>query len=223
MSLHPRTHYAVPAETIRVAHACFRHGHPSLLLAEALGTLFDDQAFVDLLPTRGQPAVAPGRLALVTLLPCAERLPDRHAADAVRSRIDWKYLLGLALTDPGFAHTILSECRGRLVAHEATSRLFDIVLERLQARGLITARGRQRSDSTRSRTPTLLLIPIARKPGKMALFHQHVSGSWYDAASRLLAIGQHYPALVVHHAAPSLAALIRWSPHDIHPAEQAQS
>jgi Transposase domain (DUF772) len=75
-------------------------------------------------------------------------LPDQRAADAVRSRIDWKYLLGLALTDPGFDHTILSEFRGRGVDHQATSRLFELVLERLQAQGVIHARGRQRSDST---------------------------------------------------------------------------
>jgi transposase len=97
---------------------------------------------------RGQPAAAPGRLAIVTLLQFAERLPDRQAADAVRSRIDWKYLLGLELTDAGFDHTILSEFRERLVDHQATSRLFDLVRERLQAQGVIHARGRQRSDST---------------------------------------------------------------------------
>jgi transposase len=75
-------------------------------------------------------------------------LPDRQAADAVRSRIDWKYLLGLELTDPGFDHAILSEFWRRLVDHQATSRLFDVVLERLQTLGVIQARGRQRSDST---------------------------------------------------------------------------
>jgi transposase len=148
MSLHPRTQYAVPAETAHVAKACFPQGHPYLLLADKLGTLFCDQDFADLFPTRGPPATAPGRLALVTLWQCAECLPARQAAEAVRSRIDWKYLLGLDLTDPGFDHTILSEFRRRLVEHQATSRLFDVVLERLQALGVITARGRQRAAST---------------------------------------------------------------------------
>jgi transposase len=148
MSLHPRSQYAVPAETARVAKACLPHGHPYLRLADELGTLFYDRDFADLFPARGQPAVAPGRLALVTLLQFAERLPDRQAADAVRSRIDWKYLLGLELTDPGFDHTILSGFRERLVDHQAASRLFDLVLERMQAQGVIRARGRQRSDST---------------------------------------------------------------------------
>ena len=148
MSLHPRTQYAMPAETARVAKACLPHGHPYLRLYDELSPLFCDHDFTDLFPARGQPAVAPGRLAIVTLLPFAERLPDRQAADAVRRRIDWKYLRGLELTDPGFDPTILSEFRGRLVEHQAASRLCDLVLERLQALGVLHARGRQRSDST---------------------------------------------------------------------------
>lgn len=37
-----------------------------------------------------------------------ENLTDRQAADAVRSRLDWKYALSLELTDPGFDHTVYS-------------------------------------------------------------------------------------------------------------------
>jgi transposase len=44
-----------------------------------------------------------------------EDLTDREAADAVRSRTDWKYLLGLELHDPGFDYSVLSEFRGRLM------------------------------------------------------------------------------------------------------------
>jgi transposase len=33
----------------------------------------------------------------------------------VRARIDWKYLLGLELTDPGFDFSVLSEFRERLL------------------------------------------------------------------------------------------------------------
>lgn len=54
------------------------------------------------LTLKGQPAVAPWRLALVTLMHYAEGLTDRQAADAVRTRIDWKYVLSLELTDSGF-------------------------------------------------------------------------------------------------------------------------
>ena len=43
-----------------------------------------------------------------------EHLADRQAAVAVRARIDWKYLLALDLTDPGFDFSVLSEFRDRL-------------------------------------------------------------------------------------------------------------
>jgi hypothetical protein len=51
-----------------------------------------------------------------------EKLTDRQAADAVRSRLDWKYCLSLELTDAGFDHTVLSEFRTRLVALSAEER-----------------------------------------------------------------------------------------------------
>ena len=101
-----------------------------------------------LFPTRGQPAEAPARLALATVLQFAEGLSDRQAADAVRSRIDWKYVLGLDLTDPGFDHTVLSEFRTRLVTGEAETLLLDALLTLARAQGLLKTRGRQRTDST---------------------------------------------------------------------------
>jgi len=148
MSLHPRTSYDIPAETARIAQACFPKGHPYLRLADALGPIFHDHDFATLFPTRGQPAVAPGRLALISLLQFAENLSDRQAAHAVRSRIDWKYLLGLELTDTGCDHTGLSEFRTRLVRHDAVTPLFDILLQQFQTLGLLKAQGRQRTDST---------------------------------------------------------------------------
>ena len=87
-------------------------------------------------------------MALTTLLQFMEGLSDRQAADAVRGRIDWKYLLCLDLTDPGFDHTVLSEFRARLVTGEAEQLLFDTVVTRCREQGLLKARGRQRTDST---------------------------------------------------------------------------
>jgi transposase len=78
----------------------------------------------------------------------AEGLSDRQAADAVRSRIDWKYALSLELTDPGFDHTGLSELRTRLVAGQAELLLLDTFLAQVRARGLLEGRSRQRTDST---------------------------------------------------------------------------
>jgi transposase len=122
--LRPMRIEPVPPETARVAGAAFPKGNRYLRLADELDTLFTDDAFRPLFPTHGQPAWPPWRLALVTLLQFAEGLSDRHAAEAVRSRIDWKYVLRLELTDPGFDASVLSACRGRLIAGAAGYLLF---------------------------------------------------------------------------------------------------
>src|ERR671922_406719 len=109
MSLHPEPIGPVPEETARVARAAFRRGNVYLKLRDELGTIYTDAAFAALFPTHGQPAEAPWRLALITLLQFAEGLSDRQAAEAVRARIDWKYMLRLELTDPGFDASVLSE------------------------------------------------------------------------------------------------------------------
>jgi transposase len=98
MSLHrPPLPPSVPAETARVARAAFPKGNPYLTLRDDLGPVFADRDFADLHPERGRPACPPWRLALVTLLQFREGLSDRQAAEAVRARIDWKYLLDLEL------------------------------------------------------------------------------------------------------------------------------
>src|SRR5579859_1011253 len=78
----------------------------------------------------------------------AERLPDRQAADAVRARLDWKYALGLELEDSGFDFSVLSEFRDRLIESQAEQYLFDLMLTRFKALGLLKGRGQQRTDST---------------------------------------------------------------------------
>jgi transposase len=148
MSLRPQAPPAVPEETRRTARAAFPTGTLCLRIADALGPVYRDQQFAALFPRRGQPAAAPGRLALAVVLQFVENLSDREAADAVRGRIDWKYALGLALTDPGFDHTVLSEFRTRLVEGKAELLLLDTLLQRLQEQGLVKARGRSRTDST---------------------------------------------------------------------------
>jgi transposase len=131
-----------------VARAAFPQGTLCLAIADTLGPIYEDSQFADLFPQRGQPTEALARLALVTALQFVEGLSDRQAADAVRGRIDWKYALGLELTDPGFNHTVLSEFRSRVVEGQAAWRLLEILLKRLRALGLLKKRGRQRTDST---------------------------------------------------------------------------
>ncbi len=148
MSLHSQLTYSVPDETARIARAAFPQGTLCLRIYDEFGTIFQDHDFADLFPHRGQPAQAPFRLALITILQFMEGLSDRQAADAVRGRIDWKYLLCLELGDAGFDYSVLCEFRARLLEGGAERRLFDKILSLLRQRQLVKARTRQRTDST---------------------------------------------------------------------------
>jgi transposase len=117
-------------------------------LRDELGELYQDEHFVSLYPSEGQPAYEPWRLAIVTVLQYAEGLTDRQAANAVRERIDWKYALGLELTDAGFDFSVLSEFRARLVESQQETLLLDRLLEVCKQRGWLKAGGKQRTDST---------------------------------------------------------------------------
>ncbi|MCL4410278.1 MAG: IS1182 family transposase [Gammaproteobacteria bacterium] len=148
MTLKINTPREIPEETMRVARLAFPNGSQVMGLRDELGTIYAEAEFKDLFPAKGQPAESPAILALVIVLQFAEGLTDRQAADAVRGRIDWKYALGLELTDPGFDFSVLSEFRDRLIAGQAEERLLDAILKAFEARGLLKAGGRQRTDST---------------------------------------------------------------------------
>src|SRR3989475_6232648 len=149
MSLHPHVIEPVPEETARIAHAAFPKGHPYLTFRDALGTIFQDEDFATLFPAWGQPGLPPWRLALVTIMQFRENLADRQAAEAVRARIDWKYLLSLELTDPGFDFSVLSEFRDRLLAGSAGALLLGKLLGRCRWPPFLPAPGHQGPESTR--------------------------------------------------------------------------
>lgn len=148
MSLRPREMAPVPEETARIAHAAFPKGNMFMRLRDELGAIYQDERFAALYPKRGQPARTPWRLALVLVMQFAEGLSDRQAAEAVRSRIDWKYALALELTDPGFDSTVLSEFRTRLVQGSAEQAMLDALLDTCREKKWLAGRGRQRTDST---------------------------------------------------------------------------
>jgi transposase len=134
---------------MRVAQAALkRKGSMYLTIGDQIGTLFEAVDFRLLYAADGAPALAPNLLALVLVFAFMEDLSDREAAEAVRARIDWKYALHLALTDPGFDHSLLHDFRQRLTQHAAAAQLFDVVLTRLGALGLVRAGGRQRTDGS---------------------------------------------------------------------------
>jgi len=146
--LQPDHSTRIPELTRFVAKAAFPNSTLAITLRDELGTIFDDTDFVHLYPALGQSAESPARLALVTLLQFVENLPDRQAADAVRGRIDWKYALGLELSDAGFHSSVLTEFRHRLVDHGQERLLLDKLLAKCIEKNLLKGKGKQRTDST---------------------------------------------------------------------------
>jgi len=146
--LKPERDFPIPEDTVHVAKAAFPKGNMYLTLRDAVGPIFEDETFKELNPSLGQPAESPGRLALITWMQFLEGLTDRQAAEAVRSRIDWKYMLGLRLDDPGFDFSVLSEFRQRLLEGQAEKLLLDELLKRCDAMGLLKGKKKQRTDST---------------------------------------------------------------------------
>ena len=148
MSMRPEVMGPVPEQTARVAQAAFPKGCLAMRVRDTLGPVLADTDFVDVFPARGKPGLSPAMLALVVVLQFVEGLSDRQAAQAVAARIDWKYALGLELTDTGFDFSVLSEFRARLVEHDAGQRVLDLVLDAARGAGLLKAGGRARTDST---------------------------------------------------------------------------
>lgn len=148
MSLIPEPILEVPELTEKVARAAFPKGTLAMKMRDQLGIFYKDQQFAELFSHTGQPALAPWRLAMVTILQYVENLTDRQAAKNVRRCIDWKYLLGLELADSGFHHSVLSEFRGRLIAGGKETLLLDTMLAHFKEVKMLKTRGQQRSDST---------------------------------------------------------------------------
>ena len=155
MTRHPTPVSPVPEETARIARiarAAVPKGTVYVQMRDVLGAIYTDEQFADRFADRfarrGRPVVPPWRLALVRVMQFAAGVSDRQAAEAVRVRIDWKYALGLELEDTGFDYTLLCAFRGRLLQGSAEERLLDTWLDACPHRGLLKARGRQRTDGT---------------------------------------------------------------------------
>jgi transposase len=143
----------------------------AVTMRDRLGEWMTDELFARAFGARGRPGEPPAMLAVVTVLQFAYNLGDRETAEAVETRLDWQYALGLPLDDPGFDHTVLSEFRARVAAHGLEEAALDALLAKLADEGLVKAGGKQRTDSTHviAAVRTLHTIELAGESVRAAL------------------------------------------------------
>lgn len=137
----------VPEETVQVVSAANPKGNPYIAFRDELDRSFKDDEIVDIVQDFGKASPTSLQLALVTILQFRENLSDYRAAEAVRSRSAWKYVLGLELTDPGFEFSMLDDYRRRLKQGSKEWLLLDWLVECCQPFGLLKTRGKQHVDT----------------------------------------------------------------------------
>jgi transposase len=147
MTLRERDVRAMPEDIRAVGEQVLRRDDPYRVIGEQLADLVSDGQFAALYEPTGRRSVWPSVLALVTIFQFLEDLPDRESARQVAVRLDWKYALHLPLEYGGFDFSCLSYFRRRLLAHEQSRLLFEVILERVRALGFLRARSKQRTDA----------------------------------------------------------------------------
>src|SRR5512136_831626 len=99
----------LPRDTARAAEAAFGKGNIYLAIGDQVERLLAGVDLADLATPADKPVTTRILFALVTAFQYAENLPDRRAAEAIRTRTDWKYALHLPLDGPGFDGSALCE------------------------------------------------------------------------------------------------------------------
>lgn len=142
----PGSRQPLPENTARAARSVFNVENLYLAIGDQLDALFDDLNLDDLDAFGEKRANALLTLGMVTIFQFAEWLPDRQAADAVRTRLDWKYALHLPLDHPGIDPSALSEFRRRLQLNTAGQLVFRRMLSRVAELGLLGQGDKRQAD-----------------------------------------------------------------------------
>ena len=96
MSVRPRPGGEVPELTARIARAANPAGTTAMWVGDRLDGLWRDEDFEAWYPRDGRPGLSPAQLATVCVLQFLHGHSDRAAAEAVRCRIDFTYVLARA-------------------------------------------------------------------------------------------------------------------------------
>ncbi|WP_425275941.1 transposase [Streptomyces africanus] len=139
--------------------------------------LWDDENFVSWYPRDGRLSLSPAQLATVCVPQFLLNLSDRQAAQAVRCRIDFTYALAMELDDLSFHYSVLTDFRDRRSRDDRADRLLSLALKRMRDVGVVTERGKRRTDSTQ-------VLAAARDLTRLELVLKAVRGALEEATQR---------------------------------------
>lgn len=120
-------------------------------LASQRGKLFRDEDFADLYcPDNGRRGVPPGMLATALILQTYDRVSDEEAKRRADYDMQWKFALGVELTERPFAKSTLQLFRAQLVLHDKARAMFIGSIELAKSEGFLKHRKklRQAIDTT---------------------------------------------------------------------------
>jgi transposase len=122
---------AIPPEIARRVRAVFGSNHFYLRVGDQLNALLDGMRVANLLTVEHPMITAIPVLAMVTYFQYAESLSDVQAADALRSRLEWKYALHLPVIAPIVSETTLCHYRQELLIDPVARREMGALVRRL--------------------------------------------------------------------------------------------
>ena len=192
----------LPTKTAHAAKSIFNIENVYLSIGDQLEDVFGDLDLDALRAFSEKPAGTTFVLAMVTIFQFAEDLPDRRAAEALRSRMDWKYALHLPLNYRGLDPSELMEFRQRL-SHDTTAQsVLQIMLSRLAKLGLVGGREKRERDAADVLTAVDSLSRVDRVAEAMSVALEVIASEqpdwlleislshWYERYNRDLAMRQ---------------------------------
>lgn len=122
---------SIPRETIRSAKAVFGPGNFYIQVGDRLRVILEYVRLDRFAELERMSQTAAMALPLVTFFEYIEGLTDDQAAEAFRTRLDWKYALHLPVNPPFFHQNSLCEFRHRVVADPASRVELQKLVDRL--------------------------------------------------------------------------------------------
>jgi transposase len=126
----------LPVDTARAGRAAFGANHPYIAIGDRLEGYCHGMDWRRTALWPANPTHALITSTLVTILQYMEDLSDGQAAEATRTRTDWKYALHLPLAYPGLRTERLASFRRDMSADDAGQVMSAQLLQRLLADGL---------------------------------------------------------------------------------------